>query len=110
VGTVDDSSATLGLMSEPVFLLRILVSTALVSPHFYYYDLVWLIYPIVGIVSWAPRRAVGLVAILWMAALLAQWSPYGWPLMSVVCAFVLIYLTARSNRSGTSFAVLRCYQ
>jgi hypothetical protein len=71
-------------LADPEFLLRGLIATALLSPHFYYYDLVWLLFPLQGIFISSPRRGLLYAGGLWMGMLIAQQMETGWPVLSLV--------------------------
>lgn len=89
---------------EPDYLLRVFASTALLSPHFYFYDLVWLLLPLYGIWTTRPRQALIIMATLWLVMLAVQDYPQGWPLVSAALGAILFYQTADAANCGTSFA------
>lgn len=91
-------------LREPDYLLRVLASTALLSPHFYFYDLVWLLLPLYGIWLARPRQAIAILVTLWLSMLAVQNHPQGWPVVSVALAAILFYRTADAVHCGTPFA------
>jgi hypothetical protein len=87
------------------FQLRVLLTTALLSPHFYFYDLVWLLLPIAALLKLEPRRALLILAVLWGSILVVQRFDHGWPMLSVVLVALLAHSTLRAKNCGTSFAI-----
>lgn len=80
-------------LAHPHFQMRVLVSTALLSPHFYFYDLVWLLLPIRGWLAIERRPAVVMLSGLWFSVLAVQWLDRGWPLLSITLLILLITST-----------------
>ncbi|MGN6544846.1 MAG: glycosyltransferase family 87 protein [Aureliella sp.] len=93
-------------LEHPEFLLRTLVGTALLSPHFYFYDLVWLIYPLAGLFRSSPRRAIVYLAVLWLSMLFVQQSENGWPLVALALLGIFghasVALMGCSSREATA--------
>jgi hypothetical protein len=77
----------------------------LLSPHFYFYDLVWLLFPVASLMRTEPRRALSVLAVLWGSMLAVQRFDHGWPLLSVVLIVLLAQSTLRARNCGTSFAI-----
>lgn len=82
-------------LAHPEFMLRLLIATALLSPHFYFYDLVWLIFPLSGLFVLSPRRAAWYLAVLWLGMLYAQQFETGWPVLGMAQLGIFVHATAR---------------
>ncbi|MCC6509806.1 MAG: DUF2029 domain-containing protein [Pirellulaceae bacterium] len=86
-----DVSARQQRLMSPEYLFQLLATTALLSPHFYFYDLVWLLLPLHGLLVIDARRAIMGLAILWVSMLLGQNLELGWP----VCCMALLSMAIR---------------
>ena len=73
-------------LSNPCKLFQILIATALLSPHFYFYDLVWMALPLRLLWDTHRRLALFWLSILWLGMLAAQSLPLEFPMMSLVLA------------------------
>lgn len=89
---------------RPEFLFRVLLTTALLSPHFYFYDLVWLLVPIGFWLRSDARQGLAVLVALWLGMLIAQPNDQGWPLLSGLLLALWGYITVPAVRRGTSFA------
>ena len=91
-------------LEQSEFLLRVLGATALLSPHFYYYDLVWLLLPLHGLWLVQPRRGVAIITALWLSMVIVQGHDQGWPLVGATLLAILFHATFSAANCGTSFA------
>lgn len=91
-------------LHDPEFLFRALAGTALLSPHFYFYDLIWLLFPLRGMFNAAPYRALCYLAILWICMLVSQQFEQGWPIVSCALLVLLIHATLDRMTCGILFA------
>ena len=64
-------------MVQPECLWQLLVGTALLSPHAYFYDLTWLLVPLGGMLQSQPRQALRSLAIVWIGMVLGQAFEFG---------------------------------
>lgn len=87
-------------LEQPSFLLRVLLATALLSPHYYYYDLVWLVLPLRGLMCDRPRHAFAYLTFLWLGMLAVESLPIEWPLLSLGLLAIFVHATA-AERSVT---------
>lgn len=77
-------------LTQPELLWQLLIGTALLSPHAYFYDLTWLLLPLSGTICTQPRRALRDLSIVWIAMVLGQMFEYGpaIPAIALVCVLV----------------------
>lgn len=85
-------------MTNPECLWLLLIGTAILSPHAYFYDLTWLMLPLSGMVGTQPRRAIRNLAVLWIGMLLGQTFELGpaFPAM----ALLILLLIDKPHLSG----------
>jgi hypothetical protein len=88
-------------VNQPETLFRLLLATCLLSPHWYYYDLVWLVLPLRLMFHETPRRVIVYVAALWSGMLAAQWMAdhANFPILALVTFGVLMHSRLRSGQA-----------
>ena len=82
-------AGSVGPMLQPECLWQLLVGTALLSPHAYFYDLTWLLLPLGGMLQSQPRRALRSLAIVWIGMVLGQAFEFG-PAMPAVAMLIVL--------------------
>ncbi|MFO1065312.1 MAG: glycosyltransferase family 87 protein [Pirellulales bacterium] len=81
-------------------LFRLMMATCLLSPHWYYYDLVWLVLPLRMMLATAPKRAIAYTVVLWLGMTSAQLlgNHVQFPILALVCFGVLMHSRVVSRR------------
>ncbi len=75
-------------LTDPAWQWQLLAGTLLLSPHAYFYDLVWLLLPASHWIATQPRRAVVNLALVWIGMLLGQSFEHGPALPLWRCSYL----------------------
>ncbi len=94
--TVDPDSVH-DKLRDPSFLLAVLICTAILSPHAYFYDLVWLLLPLASLIQTRTRQGLYCLATIWLSMIVAQSYEEGFPIL--VVALLATWFLSRPQRT-----------